>query len=205
MQLNRGTFPGMFGGTGLPEAMKRPLQIYGSPSLRRKARRVAEVDREVRKLASDMLDTMHLENGIGLAAEQVGADIALCVVDIPPQYDRGPSGRRINPGLRMPLVLINPRIADSSAQTVVAEEGCLSFPGIYVPIRRAAEIKVQYLSLENEPTDILCRGLLARAIQHEVDHLDGILLIDHMPVLRRLLLSPRLLQLKRIASQDGST
>ena len=184
--------------------MRLPLQIYGSLSLRRRARQVPEVDREVRKLASDMLDTMHLEKGIGLAAEQVGADIALCVVEIPPEYDRDPSGRRLNPGLRMPLILVNPRISCPSTQSAVAEEGCLSFPGIYVPIRRTAEVKVQYLSLENEERDILCRGLLARAIQHEVDHLNGVLIIDRIPVLRRLLLLPRLLQLKRIASQERS-
>jgi len=177
--------------------MKLELQLYGSSALRCKARPVAEVTQSVRRLVADMLDTMHMEKGIGLAAEQVGSDLAVCVVDVPEEYDRSPAGGRLNPDLKMPLVLINPRIVEASPQRVTAEEGCLSFPGIYLPISRPEEVTVSFLDRNGHARQVHCRGLVSRAVQHEMDHLAGILIVDRVSPWRRVRILHRLLRLKR--------
>lgn len=184
--------------------MKLELQIYGSRALRQKARPIESIDRSIRRLVADMLDTMHLEKGIGLAAQQVGSDLAVCVVEVPAEYDKAEDGNLLNPAIKMPLVLINPEILQESDEQCTMEEGCLSFPGIYFPITRPSEVTVRFRDLSNEDQEVHCRGLLARAVQHEIDHLNGVLIVDRAPPLKRAILLPKLLQLRRAGTAQTS-
>jgi peptide deformylase len=146
------------------------VRKYGDAVLRRRAAEVREVTPEIRRLAADMIDTMYDEVGIGLAAPQIGTSLRLIVV----ADDEARSVR----------VLVNPAIA-SQAGLVTAEEGCLSIPGIFAPVSRAERVRVEARDLEGQPVTIDARGLLARVIQHEMDHLDGVLFIDRLdPVAR---------------------
>lgn len=172
------------------------IEIYGSDVLREKAVAVQDVDDDLRALATEMIETMHTGNGIGLAAEQVGRREAVCVVDVPLEFDLDPQGQRLNPGIGMPLVLINPGITESSKEEDSYEEGCLSFPGISLPIKRPVSISVKYTDLKGENNEFSLKGLLARAVQHEIDHLAGVLIIDRAPKLKKLAVSGKLRQLK---------
>lgn len=172
------------------------IETYGSDVLREKAVAVEEVDGELRALAENMVATMHAENGIGLAAEQVGRREAICVVDVPVEFDLDPQGQRLNPGVPMPLVLINPEITESSQEEDVYDEGCLSFPGISLPIRRPVSVSVRYTDLKGERNEVALNGLLARAVQHEMDHLDGVLIIDRAPKLKRLAVAGKIKRLE---------
>lgn len=171
---------------------------YGNAVLREKAKPVGEVTDETRALVRDMLATMHDYNGIGLAAEQIGRIEAVCVIDIPPELDGEKDGPRLNPEVEMPLALINPEITEAEG-CQEGQEGCLSFPEIYAMVRRAAEVTVAYTNLQNERTSLRARGLLARAIQHELDHLNGVLLVDRMSPVKKVAVSGRL---KRLRSQS---
>jgi peptide deformylase len=181
------------------------IATYGNKVLREKSRRVEAVTDGIREIVKEMLSTMYSNNGLGLAAEQVGRDEALCIVDVPDKYEKesdagDPQG---NPGVEMPLVLINPVITASEGE-ITAEEGCLSFPGIYTPVKRFAKVTVSYMNLDGETVDVSVRGLLARAVQHELDHLDGVLLVDRMSPVRKVALSGRLKRLRKkgAAQQD---
>ena len=146
------------------------VRRYGDPVLRRRAQPVAEVTPEVRRLVDDMIDTMYDEVGIGLAAPQVGASLRLLVVG-------DEEGRGVQ-------ALVNPVIAESGG-TVVAEEGCLSLPGVFAQVTRAQWVRLQAQDLEGAPVALTARGLRARVFQHEIDHLDGVLFIDRLdPVTR---------------------
>jgi len=173
------------------------VRTYGDSVLRKKAVPVERVDDDLRALAAEMVETMHADNGIGLAAEQVGRRESICVVDVPPELDLDSGRQRVNPGIDMPLVLINPKITDSSEDTDVAEEGCLSFPDISLPVRRAKTVNVRYMDLAGENNEITVRGLLARCVQHELDHLDGTLIIDRVPKIKQVSISGRLKKLKK--------
>lgn len=177
--------------------MKLTLRTYGDAILRQKATPVTSVDDRVRTLAQDMLETMHAEEGVGLAAQQVGALDALCVVDIPTASDADPAGQPLNPGLEMPLILINPVIRGVSEETESWEEGCLSFPEIRAPVERPKEIEVQFSGLDGLPVVRRVRGLAARCIQHELDHLNAVLICDRMSPVKRIALSGRLKRLRR--------
>jgi len=168
---------------------------YGNAALREKAKRVEEVTDEIRALARDMLGTMRDYNGIGLAAEQIGRSEAICVIDVPPELDGEKDGPRLNPDIEMPLVLINPEVTESEGSQD-GQEGCLSFPEIYATVRRAAEVTVAYTTLDNEQTTIRARGLLARAVQHELDHLNGVLLVDRMSAVKKVAIAGRLKRLR---------
>lgn len=172
------------------------IETYGADILRARAIAVERVDDEIRGLAREMLEAMHAESGIGLAAEQVGRREAVCVVDVPVELDLDSENRRLNLGIDMPLVLINPEITESSDDSDVCEEGCLSFPGVSLPIRRPTRISVKYTDLRGENNEIGVTGLVARAIQHEMDHLEGVLIIDRTPKLKRLAVAGRLKKLK---------
>ena len=173
------------------------LRKYGDPVLREKAKPVPAVDDRVRKLADDMIDTMHVEEGVGLAAQQVGETLALFVMDIPVRSDTDDEGHRLNPDVPMPLVLVNPEIAWASEETEVYEEGCLSFPDIRANVERPAEVEVRYLDRAGQPQRLRLRGLAARCCQHEMDHLDGVLLCDRMSAVKRVAVSGRLKRLRR--------
>ncbi len=174
------------------------IRTYGDPVLREEAKPIERVDDEIRKLAKDMLETMHHENsGVGLAAQQVGKTCALCVVDVPAEYDQDENGTRHNPDVEMPLVLINPKITESSKDTDVYDEGCLSFPGIHAPVTRPLEITVTYLGLDGAPKSHRLRRFIARVVQHEMDHLRGVLLVDRMSYLKKVALAGQLKRLKK--------
>jgi len=178
--------------------MSLSICTYGNPVLRKKAVEVEEVDGEIHELAKDMLETMNAERGVGLAAEQVGRTDRIFVVNIPAESDVGNDGQRENPGVEMPLVFINPKITGHTDDVQVGQEGCLSFPEIFAHVERWYEVDAEYVDLDGHPQAIHAKGLLARAIQHELDHLDGILLVDRMSHVKKVALSGKL---KRLAKK----
>lgn len=151
----------------------RPVRIYGDPVLREKALEVAGVDDSLRTMIADMRDTMKAYNGVGLAANQVGVLQRVLVVDVPLEDDR-----------RMALAVINPVIVTRSGSES-GEEGCLSIPGIFDDVTRASNIKLRGLDERGQPFELEAQGYLARALQHEVDHLDGVLFVDRLSLLKR--------------------
>ena len=170
---------------------------YGRSELRTTCTPIETVDDRVRELADTLLKTMYASQGLGLAAQQIGRCEAICVVDeAPPVVDRPMDMPREHPDIPMPLVLINPRILESSGKQT-GDEGCLSFPEIFVSVTRAQEIVATYLDLDGHQQTITVHGLLARAIQHEVDHLNGVLLVDHMSPVQKIALAGKLRRLKR--------
>jgi peptide deformylase len=180
--------------------MKRPIVKYGDPVLRAKGRIVAKVDEGIRALAIDMLETMHAVNGVGLAAQQVGEALQLTVVDITDVEDRPSTlklnGEEIDPPKAMPLILLNPELT-LAGEIVSGPEGCLSFPEINADIDRSESAIVKAETLEGETVEIEASGLLARALQHEIDHLNGILFIDRMSSASKASLSSRLKRLQK--------
>ena len=178
------------------------IVAYGQPVLREKAVPVKEVDDTIRTLAQDMLETMRAYNGIGLAAEQISRTESICVIDLTPADERDDFDSKDNPDVAMPLVLVNPVIVASAGEKV-GQEGCLSFPDTYVDVRRAEEDTVKYLSLNNEPVEVSATGLLARAIQHEIDHLHGILIVDRMSATQKVTQAGKLKRLSRLGKKGG--
>ncbi len=180
--------------------MKLPIVKYGDPVLRVKGKAIEQVDELIRALAADMIETMHEANGVGLAAQQVGAALQLTVLDVSQVEDR-PSLMRLNgvevdPAAAMPLILINPTL-QLDEEIVSGNEGCLSFPDITADIDRAVSVRVEAQTLEGEQVVIEAAGLLARALQHEIDHLNGILFIDRMSSVTKASLSSRLKRLQK--------
>ena len=178
------------------------LQIleYGDPILRAKGKPIQNVDDRIRKLAANMIETMHAANGVGLAAQQVGEALQLTALDVSLVEDRPSTlkldGKEVVPKTAMPLVLINPEIELRGA-TEVGLEGCLSFPDITGDIERAKSVIVRARTLEAGAIEIDASGFLARAIQHEGDHLNGILFIDRMNSAAKAALSSRLKRLQK--------
>ena len=152
------------------EAVKNPpLKIYmlGQETLRTPANRIVKVDDSIRKLAKDMLITMYSAKGIGLAAPQVGVQKRILVIDLNFEDPDAP-----------PNVFINPEIISSSASLDTYEEGCLSIPGVYLNVLRPSSIKLSYRDEMGRPKKMNAEGLMARCIQHEIDHLNGVLFVD---------------------------
>lgn len=158
--------------------MIRELRMMGDPVLRQKAAPVPERTEELASLVDDMFDTMYAEEGVGLAAPQVGVSSRVIVVD--PRLDDVE-----------PFVLVNPLILEFGAELERDEEGCLSIPGLREIVERPASVVVEGLDREFQPVRIEAEGLLARVLQHEVDHLDGILFIDRVSPLKRKMLLNR--------------
>lgn len=163
--------------------MNLKVVYYDNPVLRQKGAKISSVTPEVIELANAMLDTMREYHGVGLAAQQIGKALQLAVVDITGITDRESrmwiDGKSVNPEEYMPLALINPVISGTKSK-VSGGEGCLSFPGVYGEIPRSQRVKVTTLTLEGAAFQFEAGGLLGRAIQHEVDHLNGKLFIDLM-------------------------
>ncbi|HYG33655.1 MAG TPA: peptide deformylase [Clostridia bacterium] len=168
---------------------------FGTPVLRQKGARIEEITPTVEKLIADMFETMYSYKGIGLAAQQVGVPLQLTVIDVRGVTDRPSSlelnGQPADVDEFMPLVLINPEITPVG-KPVTGPEGCLSFPEIYADITRPETIDVKALNEEGQPIQFRCGGLLARAVQHETDHLLGILFIDRMDKKTKESLRPEL-------------
>ena len=148
-----------------------PLEIrtLGADELRQSARRIGKVNDEIRELARNMLRSMYTAKGIGLAAPQVGVNLQLLVIDLD----------HVNPDAP-PLVLINPEITSASAGLETYEEGCLSIPGVYLDVVRPTAIEVSYRDEMGRPKKMKADGLMARCIQHEMDHLNGVLFVDRV-------------------------
>lgn len=175
---------------------------YGEAVLRQAGAPVTRFDTALAQLARDMVETMYAAEGIGLAAQQVGHALQLCVVDTqqrPTDVDFHYllDGKRPPIDLIMPMVLANPQISPVGTDLGVMEEGCLSFPGIRGEIKRPAAITVRYQDVQGNPHLLECNGLLARVIQHEVDHLNGVLFIDHFGNRMRKELDPEIKRLKQ--------
>jgi peptide deformylase len=152
----------------------KPLIIIPDPILRQASKPIETVNGEVKKLAADMLETMYDAPGIGLAAIQIGVPRRMLVLDVSKEGDD-----------KTPLVFINPEIVSSSDERSVYEEGCLSIPDYYAEVERPAKIKVRHLDAEGREQVTEADGLLATCLQHEIDHLNGILFIDHISKLKR--------------------
>jgi peptide deformylase len=183
--------------------MIRDIVIYGNAVLRAKGKRVERFDAELRALAADMLETMYQANGIGLAAQQVGRPLQLTVIDISEAESR-PSqmwidGEEVDPKEYMPLALVNPEIQFGD-EIEIGSEGCLSFPDITGDIPRAAKISVKAKDLDGKSIEFEAAGLLSRVVQHEADHLNGILFIDRMSSAAKSSLAGRL---KRLAAESA--
>ncbi len=176
------------------------ISQYGDPILRVKGKRIEKIDDHIRELAANMIETMHAANGVGLAAQQVGEALHLTVLDVSQVEDRPSTmklnGEDVDPKTAMPVVLINPEIEIGGA-TEIGTEGCLSFPEITGQIERAKSIITRAQTVEGDTIAIQASGLLARAIQHEVDHLNGILFIDRMNSAAKAALSSRLKRLQK--------
>ena len=182
--------------------MIRDIVKYGDPVLRAKGKRLEAVDDEIRALAADMLETMYEANGVGLAAQQVGRALQLTVIDVSDSESR-PSrmwlaGEEVDPKERMPLILINPEL-QLGEEVEIGTEGCLSFPEITGEIPRALKVKVNAQDLNGNRLEFEAAGLLGRAVQHENDHLNGILFIDRMSSAAKAALAGKL---KRLAAES---
>jgi peptide deformylase len=168
------------------------IHTFPDPVLREKARPVAAFDAELRRLARDMAETMYAAPGVGLAANQVGVLKQLIVIDT--REENGPTT-----GL---LALVNPRVVASEGE-VLFEEGCLSLPDERAEVERFEWVKVEAQDLEGAPVTIAGSGLLAIVLQHEIDHLNGILFMDHLSPIRRAAVKKRLRKLKEEAAKAG--
>lgn len=144
-----------------------PLSYHPDPVLRQKAKRVKNIDNSLQKLIDDMIETLHAVSGVGLAAPQVGVSLRLAVIELPPPDNSGP------------IVLVNPKIISRSGEAMV-EEGCLSLPGFRGQLNRPLQITVKARDRHGKEIRIKGEGLLAEALEHELDHLNGILYIDHL-------------------------
>jgi peptide deformylase len=152
----------------------KPLIILPDPILRQVSKPLERVDASVRKLADNMLATMYDAPGIGLAAIQIGEPLRMLVIDLAKE-DETPA----------PQVFINPEVLDSSDARSIYEEGCLSIPDYYAEVERPASVRVKYLDRDGKLQEIEAEGLMATCLQHEIDHLNGVLFIDHISKLKR--------------------
>jgi peptide deformylase len=171
----------------------RPVIIAPDPRLKVVCRPVERVDDAVRQLMDDMLESMHAANGIGLAAPQVGEELRVIVCDI---------SRNDEPA--NPIRMANPDIIWASDEDREYEEGCLSLPEHYSDVVRPAAVKVRYLDVENEIREIEADELLGICIQHEMDHLDGILFVDHISALKRNIILRKLIKLKKLNAEEAA-
>jgi peptide deformylase len=174
------------------ESKTIPILIAPHPTLRAKAKPVTKADdNAVRDLAAKMLASMYQAPGIGLAAPQVGQSLRLITIDIMPNNKPAP------------ITLINPEIVALAEEMATREEGCLSLPGQYAEVTRPARCKVRYLDLTGARQEIEAEGLLNACLQHEIDHLEGILFVDHLSALRRNMIMRRLAKEQRQKRDDA--
>jgi peptide deformylase len=177
---------------------------FGHPALRQKGAEIGKVDDKVRELATNMLETMEAANGVGLAAQQVGVPIQLTVIDVRDVEDRPSTmsidGKEVKLEEHMPLILLNP-VLELGPDKELGMEGCLSFPEMTAEIARSARITARAETLEGREIKFEATGLLARALQHEVDHLHGILFIDRMNTATRTALAGKLKRLQKETSE----
>ena len=165
---------------------QRKIVIEPDPILREKSEILEKVDDELRNLLDDMLETMYAASGIGLAAVQVGVLKRLIVIDISKDKEK-----------KNPLFLINPEIISKSKKTSIYEEGCLSLPGHFAEIERPAECQIKFIDYDGKEQELRVNGLLATCIQHEIDHLNGVLFIDYLSKLKKDMIIKKLIKQKK--------
>ena len=165
--------------------------VAPDPRLKLKAKPVEKVDDQIRKLMDDMLETMYVAPGIGLAAPQVGETVRVIVADASREGEE-----------KQPFRMANPEILWHSDELATYNEGCLSLPEHYADVTRPAEIRVRYLDQDNEMRTLEAKGLLATVIQHEMDHLDGVLFVDHISPLKRNIILRKLVKAKRLKAEE---
>jgi peptide deformylase len=175
---------------------------YGDPVLRQKAEIIRRIDGAIKALSGDMLKIMKDRKGIGLAAQQIGQTIQICVMDIPSAIDvAAPDGPCLNPGITFPLVMLNPvLVAKKGAQRET--EGCLSVPEIWAPVSRAAEVTVTFIDIQGVQRELHACGMLARVIQHEMDHLNGVLFVDRVSPVKKITLTGKLKRLRKEKEEE---
>jgi len=150
------------------------VRKYPDPVLRKVAEKVTDISTELCQLSGDMIETMRAARGIGLAANQIGVSLRIISIEAGLEKET------------LPLILLNPEIVEVASEEI-AEEGCLSLPGFYETVKRARQVSVKAITLEGKEFSMECEGLLARAFQHEIDHLNGILLVDHLSPIKKQL------------------
>jgi len=164
--------------------MSLKLRYFGDPVLRQSGRKIEKFDDQLATLSQEMIEVMRESDGIGLAAQQIGIAEQFCVMDVPEHPDYPIlcvlDGKALSPSLLMPMSLANPVVSPLPSDEYYYEEGCLSFPGINADVARPEKISVSYQDMDGVAHTLECDGLLARCIQHEVDHLNGVLFIDRM-------------------------
>ena len=173
--------------------MIRPIVKFGTSGLHTPAAPVTAADDALARLIDDMIETMYAAPGIGLAAPQVGVLKRVIVLDI----DR----EEVKTG---PLFMVNPEIVEASDEDVSYEEGCLSVPEHYSDVVRPAQVRVRYLDRDGAQQEMACEGLLSTCVQHEIDHLDGILFIDHISALKRNMILRKLLKARKEKERDAA-
>jgi peptide deformylase len=169
-----------------------PIIVAPDPRLKVKAKPVTKVDDRIRKLLDDMVETMHAAPGIGLAGPQVGAALRLLVVDVAKEGETS-----------QPKKFVNPEISWASDELIPWEEGCLSLPEQFAEVQRPKEVKVRYLDETGKKQEIHATGLLATCLQHEMDHLDGVLFVDHISALRRNMILRKLVKAKKAKAEKN--
>lgn len=185
------------------------LRIYGDATLSRKSAPVGEIDDETVELANDMLDTMYEYDGIGLAAPQIGVNTRLIVLDVPmPKPGKSGAPPRLSPGEallvpRMPMAFVNPEFVACPGDEDEVEEGCLSLPGIHADVTRPSTGDFKARLLDGAKVSVRCGGLLARAIQHEIDHLEGIVFVERLAQDEFKKVKDKIDKLKRGAGKKG--
>ncbi|MDR3111626.1 MAG: peptide deformylase [Elusimicrobiota bacterium] len=165
---------------------KFEIRKYGDPILRKKTQHICEITEYIKNLCNDMLETMYSVSGVGLAAPQIGVSLRLCVVDVDPNKES-------------PFILINPKIIGTENK-VEGQEGCLSFPGFYEKVKRFESIEIEFLSIDGLLTRLKAKNYFARAVQHEVDHLDCKLFIDYLPDWKKRMLEKEIRKRKKMAN-----
>jgi len=185
-----------------------PLRVinYNEPILREQGKKIEAFNEELEELCQEMVETMEEHEGIGLAAQQIGQALMLCVIDVPKNPENGfqlsIDGKSPPPELIMPMAMVNPKVKLLPSIETTYEEGCLSFPGINGNVKRPDKVRVSFQDAQGIPHVLECNGLLSRCVQHEVDHLNGILFIDRMEEDVLKLVEPKIRKLKKQTQKD---
>lgn len=183
--------------------MLRRLTKFGESILKKKALPVESFDEELKSLSADLVDTLYEENGLGLAAPQIDVQKRVFVIDMRRRSDDSVpcdftiDGKTLPLDIAMPLIAVNPQVEEIGDYIELAEEGCLSFPGIFAEVERSAEVKMTYRDIQGAEHVLVCSGLFARCVQHENDHLDGVCFVDRLTPRQLFKIEPKLKRLRR--------
>ena len=183
--------------------MLRRLTKFGESILKKKALPVESFDEELKSLSADLVDTLYEENGLGLAAPQIDVQKRVFAIDMRRRSDDSVpcdftiDGKTLPLDITMPLIAVNPQVEEIGDYIELAEEGCLSFPGIFAEVERSAEVKMTYRDIQGAEHVLVCSGLFARCVQHENDHLDGVCFVDRLTPRQLFKIEPKLKRLRR--------